>query len=122
MRAHHCNLLLALTLIGLCSCATPYAKKSLWNATGGGSGWEDSKLGPDRYQLKFTGNGYTKPEAVLTMWHRRAAELCDSRPYEAEFTEGTTPVEAYGSEGYVGTLKFPVVEGTVHCAAKTASI
>lgn len=62
-------------LLALTSCATPYQPKG-WR----GGYWEQ-KLAPDMYEVGFTGNGYTKSEAVFNYTRRRAAELTKEKGY-----------------------------------------
>jgi hypothetical protein len=61
--------LLLLAALLLAGCQTKYQETGL---TGG---YKDKQLGPDRYQISASGNGYTSEQRIADMMMLRAAEL-----------------------------------------------
>lgn len=53
----------------LCSCSTPYRPLK------SGTGFADSQLAPDEFQVRFQGNGHTSSEQVQDFALLRAAQL-----------------------------------------------
>ncbi|MFZ3404323.1 hypothetical protein LCG94_13545 [Aeromonas salmonicida] len=69
--------LLSLLLIG---CATSYhSEKSFWN---GQTGFSQTQLGPDKWQLEFVGNDLIDRETARKYVLKRAGEMAQSRGYE----------------------------------------
>ncbi|MCF3098601.1 hypothetical protein EHZ86_15260 [Aeromonas australiensis] len=65
-----CLLLLTLLLVG---CATPYhSEKSFWN---GQTGFSQTRLAPDKWQLEFVGNDLVDRETARKYVLKRAGEL-----------------------------------------------
>lgn len=65
-----CLLMLTLLLVG---CATPYeSQKSFWN---GQTGFSQTRLGPDKWQLEFVGNDLVDRETARKYVLKRAGEL-----------------------------------------------
>jgi len=57
----------------LTGCDTVYQEMS-WDG-----GYENHQLNEHHYWLKYTGNSTTPANWVLSSWHRRAKELCNTR-------------------------------------------
>lgn len=51
-------------------CATPYKPNGM------GGGYRDMKIGENKYEVAFNGNGYSSMEHVEKHWARRASEVC----------------------------------------------
>ncbi|MGL5326434.1 MAG: CC0125/CC1285 family lipoprotein [Aeromonas sp.] len=69
-------LLLTLLLVG---CATPYqSEKSFWN---GQTGFSQTRLGPDKWQLEFVGNDLVDRETARKYVLKRAGELALAEGY-----------------------------------------
>jgi hypothetical protein len=87
--------LLLLAALLLAGCQTKYQETGL---TGG---YKDKQLGPDRYQISASGNGYTSEQRIADMMMLRAAELTLQHGY-ARFlveTQNTRMKTTYGSSG-----------------------
>ncbi|WP_111874494.1 CC0125/CC1285 family lipoprotein [Aeromonas bivalvium] len=73
------RLLLLLCALLLAGCATPYdSKPSLW---GGQTGFSQSQIGPDRWQIEFVGNDLVSRETARKYVLKRAGELALARGY-----------------------------------------
>ena len=75
-------LLLVVSLFGplLGGCATSYhSEKSFWN---GRTGFSQTQLGPDKWQLEFVGNDLIDRETARKYVLKRAGEMAQSRGYE----------------------------------------
>ena len=71
-----CLLMLTLLLAG---CATPYeSEKSFWN---GQTGFSQTRLGPDKWQLEFVGNDLVDRETARKYVLKRAGELAFAEGY-----------------------------------------
>lgn len=71
-----CLLMLTLLLAG---CATPYqSQKSFWN---GQTGFSQTRLGPDKWQLEFVGNDLVDRETARKYVLKRAGELALAEGY-----------------------------------------
>ncbi len=69
--------LLSALLLG---CATPYhSEKSFWN---GQTGFSQTQLGPDKWQLEFVGNELIDRETARKYVLKRAGEMALSQGYE----------------------------------------
>ncbi len=108
-------LIVAVFIALLSACAAPYgAKGSKWQV----GGYQDKPLGPDRYAIEVEGNGYTSHETLEDYFHRRAKELCGSKPYTHTTSRTFT---SKGSVYFAGTysssrsVSFPVVFGEIRC-------
>lgn len=82
-------------------------------------GYEDQRLGPDRFFIHCRGNAFVSTGEVMGFFHRRAAEVCAQagyRSYEVE-TLGDRPRTYYqrGAGGTVSQIDKPDVYGTVRC-------
>lgn len=86
----------------ICGCATPYdQKKSGWT---GGVGFSQTQLGPDVWQIDFTGNSYTDRETTKKYVLRRAAEIASKEGYSYFKTvdgETARDVKGASSAGYL---------------------
>lgn len=72
------SLLLVCALL-LGGCATPYdSEKSMWN---GQTGFSQTQLGPDRWQIEFVGNDLVDRETARKYVLKRAGELALSKGY-----------------------------------------
>lgn len=69
-------LMVGVAAAALAACATPYQQK------GPTGGFADSKLGPGRYTVEFTGNGNTPADWVADMFLYRCAELTVNDGYD----------------------------------------
>jgi hypothetical protein len=121
MKFKNVFLFIALSIF-VSGCTTPYQKKDFWNYTLGG--YEDSRIGEDKYSLKYVGSKQTKMEGIKKMWHRRAKELCSSDAYVADFIEGSdTHLQTveYAGVPVSSTHQLPAVIGTVTCNAVRAT-
>lgn len=89
----------------LSACATPYdQKKSVW---GGGVGFSHTQLGPDVWQVDFTGNTHTDRETTKKYVLRHAAEIATKEGYPYfKAVDGETARDIQGSShvGYFGGL------------------
>lgn len=71
--------LCCLLLFQLGGCATPYdSEKSFWN---GRTGFSQTQLGPDRWQLEFVGNDMVDRETARKYVLKRAGEIALARGY-----------------------------------------
>jgi hypothetical protein len=71
-----CLLMLTLLLAG---CATPYeSQKSFWN---GQTGFSQTRLSPDKWQLEFVGNDLVDRETARKYVLKRAGELALAEGY-----------------------------------------
>ena len=71
-----CLLMLTLLLAG---CATPYeSQKSFWN---GQTGFSQTRLGPDKWQLEFVGNDLVDRETARKYVLKRAGALALAEGY-----------------------------------------
>ncbi|MCE9952061.1 hypothetical protein Q7I33_06610 [Aeromonas allosaccharophila] len=71
-----CLLMLTLLLAG---CATSYeSEKSFWN---GQTGFSQTRLGPDKWQLEFVGNDLVDRETARKYVLKRAGELAFAEGY-----------------------------------------
>jgi hypothetical protein len=68
-------LMIAAAVVGLASCATPYAEQGLL------SGFDGRELRPDVYRISFQGNGYASRESVQPYWPYRCAELAPEKRF-----------------------------------------
>ncbi len=64
-------LVLALAVLSLSACVTPYQPKSFFIG-----GYTDFEVQPGVIYLLFEANGFTSRPTVVRYWHRRASELC----------------------------------------------
>jgi hypothetical protein len=96
----HVGVLLLAALL-LAGCQTKYQKTGL---TGG---YKDKQLGPDRYQISATGNGYTSEQRISDMMMLRAAELTQQRGY-ARFIVETQKTKMNTTYGVSGPLVVPI--------------
>ena len=72
-----CLLMLTLLLVG---CATPYqSEKSFWN---GQTGFSQTRLGPDKWQLEFVGNDLVSRETARKYVLKRAGEVAQAEGYQ----------------------------------------
>ena len=62
-------LLIAIFIVSLAGCATPYQKM------GKMGGYTDGRIDDDTFWVKFNGNGYTSGEKAFSYCMRRAAEV-----------------------------------------------
>ena len=63
----------------LSGCATPYdSEKSFWN---GRTGFSQTQLGPERWQLEFVGNDLVDRETARKYALKRAGEMALARGY-----------------------------------------
>lgn len=112
MNRHYIVALLLITLIG---CATPYQKESGLNPTTGG--YSDEKISENEYFITFRGNPKTTFEQVESMWNRRAMELCPNG-YESDYQRSQSPdhQSVYASGVVIeNTYMFPTIEGKATC-------
>jgi hypothetical protein len=65
-----------LWLLTMAGCATAYQPLSF------SGGYTDRALSAGQYEVAFYGNGYTRSDDVLELFHRRASELCNGEPYD----------------------------------------
>ncbi|MGK4476206.1 CC0125/CC1285 family lipoprotein [Aeromonas molluscorum] len=73
-----CILLCCSLLLG--GCATPYdSVKSMWNNQ---TGFSQTQLGPDRWQIEFVGNDLVDRETARKYVLKRAGELAHALGYE----------------------------------------
>jgi hypothetical protein len=86
-------------------CATPYdTKKSGWTA---GMGFSQTQLGPDLWQVDFTGNNHTDRDTTKKYVLRKAAEIAQREGYgyfktvDAQTAKDTTGAS---SAGYFNTF------------------
>jgi hypothetical protein len=108
------NIVLIFTALLLVSCATSYQS---YGMTGG---YKDKKLGPNKFEVYFQGNGVTSIEKVTEYWHKRAFELCEGG-YDYEFLEnghddntiyaGATPI----------FVSYPTIIGVVECKSEVSN-
>ncbi|WP_434667271.1 CC0125/CC1285 family lipoprotein [Aeromonas sp. NJAU223] len=69
--------LCALLLVQLAGCATPYdSEKSFWN---GQTGFSQTQLGPNKWQLEFVGNDLVDRELARKYVLKRAGEMALAR-------------------------------------------
>ncbi len=89
---------LALITVG---CATKYdTEKSFWT---GGTGFSETQLGPDLWQIDFTGNTFTDRDTTRKYVLRKAAEIADKHgyPYFVVLDRDTAKdIEGYTGGGY----------------------
>jgi hypothetical protein len=85
----------ALLVAALCGCATPYDPQSL------ASGFKETKLADNRYQVTFKGNANTDEEKVVNYWLYRCAELTTQNGYSyfRLLPEGGRPLSNIQSGG-----------------------
>lgn len=95
---------LIFSIAALAACATPYdTKKSGWT---GGMGFSETQLGPDVWQVDFTGNTYTDRDTTKKYVLRKAAEIANREGYpyfksvEAQTAKDTT---GSSSAGYLNS-------------------
>ncbi|MDB6061541.1 MAG: hypothetical protein JWM78_1644 [Verrucomicrobiaceae bacterium] len=99
----HLFTVLLITL--LAACATPYdTKKSGWT---GGMGFSETQLGPDLWQVDFTGNNYTDRDTTKKYVLKKAAEIAlrEGYPY-FKTVEAQTAKDTVGATGggYFGSF------------------
>ncbi|WP_421157666.1 CC0125/CC1285 family lipoprotein [Aeromonas dhakensis] len=64
----------------LLGCATPYhSKPSFWN---GQTGFSQTRLGPDKWQLEFVGNDLVSRETARMYVLKRAGEVAQAEGYQ----------------------------------------
>lgn len=68
--------LILLTGLFLIGCATSYQRESF------SGGYSDMKVGPDMYQVNFSGNGYTSSKTTSLYLLRRCAEIAREQGYQ----------------------------------------
>jgi hypothetical protein len=102
-------------VFALSACAVPYVKKGSTDFIGG---YDDKKIGDNKYVVRFDGNGYTTYEVAEKYFHQRSDELCGGKPYKHTLIRTTTQHRSeyftgrqYGVTAHV----FPVVYGEVEC-------
>lgn len=76
MRRIQLRMLFLLLILVHAGCVTQYQP---YGVTGG---YEDKKIGDNKYMVEFQGNGYTSHSTVLSYAKRRALELCQQNGYE----------------------------------------
>lgn len=119
-------------LVSSFGCATPYQERGFLG------GYDDYRITDDTFEVKFAGNGYTKPEQVRKYLLRRAAEVtllhhfahflslgqADESSYMTMYSStgqahayGTYPnAHAYGSStGYGTTIRKPATFMRIKC-------
>ncbi len=103
------KILLIPLFIFLYSCsATPYQKMNSWD----GLGYEEVKIGPNKYQLTYLSNALTSMEITVIHWHTRAGELCGGNDkYISEFNEEYKNNIDMNNQGH----RFPRVIGIIEC-------
>jgi len=70
-------------LVSLVSCAT-------YKASADGLlkvGYEEKLLDDGSYQLIYYGSGFSEHDELITLWHKRAGELCGGKKYESDTTK-----------------------------------
>jgi hypothetical protein len=92
-------LVLAAALVA--GCQTKYQETGL---TGG---YKDKQLGPDRYQISASGNGYTSEQRIADMMLLRAAELTLQRGY-ARFLVESRNTKMKTTYGVSGPMVIPI--------------
>lgn len=97
--------LIAITLItAISGCATPYdTKKSGWTA---GMGFSETQLGPDMWQVDFTGNTYTDRDTTKKFVLKKAAEISmrEGYPYfKPVAAETNKDITGATGAGYLNT-------------------
>lgn len=76
----HRLLLLGLGVALLLGCATPYhSKPSFWN---GQTGFSQTRLAPDKWQLEFIGNDLVSRETARKYVLKRAGEVAQAEGYQ----------------------------------------
>lgn len=108
------NVSITLFLFLLVSCATSYQP---YGMTGG---YKDKKIGKNRFEVYFQGNGVTSLEKVTEYWHQRASELCKGE-YDYQYLEnghddntvyaGATPI----------FVSYPTITGIVECNSEISN-
>jgi len=82
-------------------------------------GYKDKMLGENKYWVFFRGDVYDTSSSVLTLWKKRATELCEGRGYTGTPEEGGTPYsyQAYapGAYGQSFNAKLVQFEGEITC-------
>jgi hypothetical protein len=64
-----------LLLFLVTGCVTPYQPKGFMG------GYEDFKLGSDKYRVVYHGNGYTSQDRIMRLGLARALEVCEERGF-----------------------------------------
>ncbi|MES1952152.1 hypothetical protein S4A8_14909 [Salinisphaera sp. S4-8] len=67
-------------------CATAYGPRDA-NAHADASGYVDREIKPGVHEIYYNANAYTSPKQARALWHRRAAELCQSDDYGYDLRE-----------------------------------
>ena len=102
----------------LAACATPYGPKSS-SSTGG---YTDKKIADGKYYIESLTNVPTGPEKAFEYWHRRAAELCNGKPYAHDAVLSNKRMTNYGGiPGYYTKHDWPLVVGTATCEVSEQS-
>lgn len=81
-------------------------------------GYEERRLDDGSYQLTYYGSGFSKHDKLITLWHKRAGELCSGRQYDSKTTN-----EHWVSDSYTVLPPFffkskasaPSIEGKLRC-------
>lgn len=102
-----------ITLISSCALtrSTSYQKNAL---TGG---YSETRLGEDMYDVRFQGNGYTKPEKTNDFCLLRCAELAEQNDYPyfvvVDNKDGGSAISGQSGLGVVTTTTHPSSHNTI---------
>lgn len=102
-------------MVVMAACATPYQAK------GFRGGYEETRLGADRWMINVEVNSYTSRSTAIEYTYRRAAELCPQGfdPIDADRSER---VVSYNGQDYAKPNAVLVVQCKppptlqIHCA------
>jgi len=71
---------IALATLSLVGCATYKSSDAGMSKIG----YKETPLSDNVYKLTYYGSAMSTHDKIIELWHRRAAELCQQKPYEAE--------------------------------------
>lgn len=80
-------------------------------------GYDEKPKAPGEYVLKIVAD-FNRPEMILSMWDRRAQELCGAS-YEKTLFRAERPTLTYGHDG--ANPGSPILEGFLKCGAAAAA-
>ena len=102
------KLIIFLSILILTGCSSTYGKYSWFS----GDGYEEVRLGDGIYNLTYRGNGFTSNQQVLSLWNRRAKELCKGKPYTAKLKEG---FDGKTNVRFSVAYTYPKIIGRLNC-------
>ncbi|BDX05166.1 membrane lipoprotein lipid attachment site-containing protein [Planctobacterium marinum] len=107
----------ALAMLTGCSSVPPYQE------FGFGGGYKEKEISDGEFELYYAGNGFATVDGVRKVWHQRASELCQGKPYKHEFSfDGKKSYNIYSGVSYFPvSVDFPEVIGVVKCNLKDSS-